>query len=67
MKRMATHIRGTRPEAGRESVMIAGDPEWKARRDREANGVPLDAESIEQLTALGEEIGRAFPRALASA
>jgi LDH2 family malate/lactate/ureidoglycolate dehydrogenase len=64
MKRMADHIRATRPEAGRESVMIAGDPEWKARRDREANGVPLDDETIEQLTALGEEIGRAFPVAL---
>jgi LDH2 family malate/lactate/ureidoglycolate dehydrogenase len=64
MKRMADHIRGTRPEPGRESVMIAGDPEWKARRDREVNGVPLDAETIEQLTVLGEEVGRAFPGAL---
>lgn len=63
MQRMAEHVRATRPEPGRESVMIAGDPEWKARRDREADGVPLDAETIEQLTALGEEIGRPFPGA----
>jgi LDH2 family malate/lactate/ureidoglycolate dehydrogenase len=44
--------------------MIAGDPEWKARKDREANGVPLDAETIDQLRALGEEVGSAFPGAL---
>ncbi|MCA9822063.1 MAG: Ldh family oxidoreductase [Dehalococcoidia bacterium] len=64
MKRMAEHIRATRPESGRESVMIAGDPEWRARRDREANGVPLDEETIQQLTELGAEIGRPFPGAM---
>ncbi len=64
MKKMAAHIRATRPETGREAVLIAGDPEWKARKDREANGVPLDGETIEQLTALGDEIGREFPGAL---
>ena len=61
LKRLATHIRATRPAAGVEAVLIPGDPEWAARADREANGVPLDAETIQQLQALGAEIGSPFP------
>ena len=64
MKRMAAHVRATRPEPGVERVMIAGDPEWIARADRERHGIPLDAESIEQLTQLGEEVGVPFPAAV---
>ena len=64
MKRMADTIRATRPEPGREAVLIPGDPEHRARADREAHGVPLDAETIEQLTTLGAEIGTPFPAPL---
>ena len=63
MKQMVDHIRATRPAPGVEAVLIPGDPEARARRDREANGIPLDHETVEQLTALGEEVGAAFPAA----
>jgi LDH2 family malate/lactate/ureidoglycolate dehydrogenase len=59
-------IRATKPERGVERVYVAGDLEHLCRADREANGVPLDAETIEQLTALGEEVGRPFGRPLAA-
>lgn len=64
MKRMVDHIRATRPAPGRERVMVAGDPEHAARAEREVHGIPLDAESIEQLTKLGEEVGTPFPAAI---
>ena len=57
MKRMVDAIRATRPQPGREAVLIPGDPEAQARADRTANGVPLDAETVEQLQALGHELG----------
>ncbi len=60
MKRMAEHIRGTRPLEGVESVLIAGDPEWAARADREKHGVPLEEATVNQLLKLGEEIGIPF-------
>ena len=50
---------------GVEAVLIPGDPEVRARREREAHGIPLDQETIEQLTALGVEAGTAFPAARA--
>ncbi|MBI2767136.1 MAG: Ldh family oxidoreductase [Chloroflexi bacterium] len=61
MRRVADHIRATRPAPGRDAVLLPGDPEHAARADRLANGIPLDAETIDQLTALGAEIGVAFP------
>lgn len=61
MKRMVDQVRATRPAPGVEAVLVAGDPEFIARADREANGIPLDQESIEQLTALGETVGLPFP------
>jgi LDH2 family malate/lactate/ureidoglycolate dehydrogenase len=64
MKRWVDRIRAIPPAEGVESVMIPGDPEARARADREKNGIPLDAETIEQLTKLGEEVGTPFPGAM---
>src|SRR6185312_561457 len=49
MKRMVDHLRGLRPRVGVDAVLVAGDPEAAASVDRLTKGVPLDAESIEQL------------------
>ncbi|MEZ4482688.1 MAG: Ldh family oxidoreductase [Dehalococcoidia bacterium] len=64
MRRWLDAIRATRPEDGVDAVLIPGDPEHIARADRTANGIPLDHESIEQLTALGTETGVVFPAPL---
>jgi L-2-hydroxycarboxylate dehydrogenase (NAD+) len=61
MKRMVDHLRSLRPRPGVEAVLVPGDPESASRADRLRNGVPLDAESIDQLRALGAELGVAFP------
>lgn len=64
MRRWLDAIRATRPEDGVDAVLRPGDPEHIARADRTANGIPLDHESIEQLTALGTETGVVFPAPL---
>jgi len=61
MKRMADHIRETRPSSEADFVQIPGDPEWRARDDREERGIPLDAETLQQLRDLAAEIGARFP------
>jgi L-2-hydroxycarboxylate dehydrogenase (NAD+) len=60
MKRLADTIRATRPAPGVAAVLIAGDPEHRARAERVKDGIPLDAETVEQLTKLGAEIGVPF-------
>lgn len=65
MKRMVDHLRGLRPRPGVESVLVPGDPEAKAREERLRLGIPLDPETIDQLKALGEELGVPPPVALA--
>jgi LDH2 family malate/lactate/ureidoglycolate dehydrogenase len=57
MKQMVDHLRGLRPRPGVEAVLVAGDPEAKSREERTHLGIPLDAETIEQLTALARELG----------
>ncbi len=65
MKRMVDHIRATRPGPGRDAVLIPGDPEAAKRAVNSQIGIPLDAESVAQLTALGEELAVEFPKAIA--
>ncbi len=65
MRRMVDGIRATTPEPGRDEVLVAGDPEARARADRTVNGIPLDAETIQQLTGLGQELNIPFPDPLA--
>lgn len=64
MARLVDAIRATRPEPGREAVLIPGDLEHRARAEREAHGIPLDSETIDQLSALSAEAGTAWPNAV---
>lgn len=64
MKRMVDHLRGLRPRPGVEAVLVPGDPEAKARDERTRLGIPLDAETIEQLTGLAKDVGVTMPNAI---
>ena len=64
MKRMVDHLRSLRPRPGVASVLVAGDPEAHAREERLRLGIPLDGETIEQLTELASSLGLAMPSAL---
>ncbi len=64
MKQMVDRLRALRPAEGQASVLVPGDPEAAARTERIENGIPLDAETIEQLQSLGDEVGVEFPKPL---
>jgi L-2-hydroxycarboxylate dehydrogenase (NAD+) len=65
MKRMADHIRGTRPVEGQGPVAVPGDRSATLRAERGRLGVPLDAHIIDHCCKLGEQAGVPFPAALA--
>ena len=64
MKQMVDRIRATRPAPGQDAVLIPGDPEAIARADRTVRGIPLDAETIEQLHTLAGELKLNFPESI---
>ncbi|MEP6870768.1 MAG: Ldh family oxidoreductase [Anaerolineaceae bacterium] len=61
MKRMVDHLRSLRPRPGVAAVLVPGDPEAHAREERRRLGIPLDAETIEQLTELAKSLGLQMP------
>jgi len=49
-------ITHSRPAAGFDEVMIAGDPEWRTEEKRLAGGIPIANGIWEQLTQLAERL-----------
>lgn len=54
MKAMCDYVRASPPRKGFGNVLVPGDPERAARREREANGIEIDAESWRQIVAAGQ-------------
>jgi ureidoglycolate dehydrogenase (NAD+) len=50
-------LRNSPPADGFQEVMVAGDPEDRRRREREATGVPLESPLAEALRELSRELG----------
>ena len=46
---------------GVDEILVAGEPERISMAEREANGVPLDETTWQQLTAAGDSVGVAAP------
>jgi hydroxycarboxylate dehydrogenase B len=44
---------------GSEGVMLAGEPERKARREREAAGIVIDDQTWSEIVAAGRKVGAA--------
>jgi L-2-hydroxycarboxylate dehydrogenase (NAD+) len=61
MRRMCERIRASKPVPGGPPVLIPGDPEAAARKERTAAGIPLDQETIDQLKTLSAETDVPFP------
>lgn len=61
MDEMLHELRTAQPVDGAERVLVPGDPEYEAERDRRANGVPLHPKVLQDLRALGEELGVSPP------
>jgi uncharacterized oxidoreductase len=57
-------VKASPPAPGVEEVMVPGDPERKARADRLANGVPIDARTWEELLETADLVGLGRDEAL---
>ena len=55
--RWVTYMKETPLAEGANSILVPGEPEWIARRDRIRNGIPLNATVASQLDSFAEEIG----------
>ncbi len=56
---MIDHIKGSPPADPDAPVLVPGDPERAARAEREANGIPIDDATWEQILAAAESLGLA--------
>jgi LDH2 family malate/lactate/ureidoglycolate dehydrogenase len=61
MQRMRDTVTGSRPAAGFEEVLIAGDPEWRSDKQRRREGVPIARGIWEELTKLAESLNVPVP------
>jgi LDH2 family malate/lactate/ureidoglycolate dehydrogenase len=63
-RRMADFIgmvRASRTRPGFDEILLPGEPEWRRSQDKKRNGVPLEQSVYEDLRALSEELGVAWP------
>jgi LDH2 family malate/lactate/ureidoglycolate dehydrogenase len=54
---LVEHLRRSPPADGFDEVLVAGDPEHRAQRERETAGVPLQPALVEVLGDLSSELG----------
>jgi uncharacterized oxidoreductase len=59
----AAYVKASRPVAPGGEVLVPGEPETRNRADREAHGVPLQADTWAALRATAEMVGVAVPGA----
>lgn len=50
-------LRQSPPGAGHEGVMLAGEPERKARQRREGSGIAIDDQTWSEIVAAGKKVG----------
>jgi LDH2 family malate/lactate/ureidoglycolate dehydrogenase len=60
MDEMIQELHSTPPAEGADRVLVAGDPEFEAERDRRANGIPLHPSVVDYLKELSGELGVAY-------
>jgi len=56
MQQMRETVKGSRPAAGFDEVLIAGDPEWKSDERRRREGIPVSRGIWQQLSLLAESL-----------
>jgi LDH2 family malate/lactate/ureidoglycolate dehydrogenase len=61
MEQMRHTVTGSRPAAGFDEVLIAGDPEWRSDAQRRRDGVPVSRGIWEQLSQLAATLNVPVP------
>lgn len=57
MDEMIRDLHSVQPEPGEERVLVAGDPEHEAYRERSANGIPLHQTLVDSMRDKAREVG----------
>jgi len=60
MDRYLTHLRGSKPQAGK-TVMAPGDREWAEAAERRKRGIPLDPVTVTGFRDICDRYDVAFP------
>ncbi len=60
--RLIREVKATPPAKGFEEVLVAGEPELRAERERRSNGIPLEAGTWQGLLRWAEQLGVPPPR-----
>lgn len=58
LKAIIDHVKASPPQDPGKPVMIAGDPERKARKHRGENGIDVDDTTWEEILCAGESLGQ---------
>ena len=61
MQEMRAIVKDSRPAAGFNEVLIAGDPEWRSQERRLRDGIPVARGIWQQLTLLAESLNVTVP------
>jgi uncharacterized oxidoreductase len=60
-RKYVEYVKSSRPVKPGGDVLVPGEPEARTRADRLANGVPLQVETWERLSAIARELGVSVP------
>lgn len=61
MDRLIEMMKSAAPAEGYDEVLVAGEPEWRAERERRREGIPVDEGVWLKLVAEAERLGVAVP------
>jgi LDH2 family malate/lactate/ureidoglycolate dehydrogenase len=56
-RQLVAHTKTVAPAKGYDEVLVAGDPEWRAEKERLREGIPLAADLWEKIEALAARLG----------
>ncbi|CAN5794715.1 Ldh family oxidoreductase [soil metagenome] len=64
IEHLATQLIASRPAPGFDEVMLPGEPEERAKEEREREGIPVEDATRAELDLLGATVGLPFPAAM---
>ncbi len=61
MEDLVTMMKTSAPATGFDEVLVAGEPEWRAERERMKHGIPMSPGTWRELTAIAQRHGVPLP------
>jgi len=57
LEALISHVKSSRTAAGVEEIVVPGEPEYRAERERARTGIPIDNTTWEKICAAARDIG----------